>query len=241
MSPSFPLPAFNLFAPKAPRIVQRTIQVNGAPFHFFHPENDSTTQGTLSCLSAGKFHLADVKWESGDVFLDIGCNVGLVSLVVAKLVPGVRVLAFDASPLAIDCLRHSAVANDLTNIESYKLAVGGAPKKDVQFFSNGPDKSCLVAEGLNTSNIVPENKINQISIDEIFDSLVFGVDKVKMGKWDIEGGEYSVFERLFTDRKDILSRIEFVHLELHDYPQYDLKNLEAKVRAQWGDKVFFDV
>ncbi len=240
MPPSFPLP-LNLFAKQPPRIVQRTIQVNGAPFHFFHPEGDDTTQGTLSCLANGKFHLNEINWQPGDVFLDIGSNVGLVSLVVAKLVPGVRVLAFDASPLAIDCLRRSAVANDLTNIESYKLAVGEVDQKDLCFYSNGKDSSCLVAEGLNTSNKVKENTINKVQFDRIFDSIIFGVDKVKLIKIDVEGQEYSIFERLFTERKDLLSRIEFLHLELHDYPQYDMKGLEAKVRAQWGDKVFFDV
>lgn len=240
MPPSFPLP-LNLFAKQPPRIVQKTIQVNGQPFHFFHPAGDDTSMGTLSCLSQNKFHLNEIDWRAGDVFLDIGSNVGLVSLVVAKLVPGVRVLAFDASPLAIDCLRRSAVANDLTNIESYKVAVSGEEKKDLRFYSNGKDSSCLVAEGLNSSNKVPENTINQIRIDEIFDSLVFGVEQVKFFKLDAEGAEHSLFKYLFESRPDILARISCLHLEIHDYQEYDPKGLEAKVRAQWGDKVFFDV
>ncbi len=88
--------------------------------------------------------------------------------------------------------------------------------------------------------MVPENKINQIAIDEIFDSLVFGVEQVKLLKMDTEGGEHSTFSRLFNDRKDILDRISYLHLEVHQYPEHDPKGLEDRVKAHFGERVFFD-
>lgn len=221
-------------------IVSKTFQLNKQPLTFFHAENDDTIFGTLSCLQHGKFHLEEVKFAPGDVFVDIGCNVGLLSLVIAAVNPQIRVLAFDASPLAIACLKRSAAENKLPNIEAYQVAIGDQSAKDVSFFSNGKDVSCLVRDGLNTSNNTFEAKANVIAVDDIFDSPLLGVDNVRYLKLDVEGQEYSIFNRLFDERKDLLPRIDYLHLEIHPYAEYGPEELERKVRAQWGERVFFD-
>lgn len=243
MSPlPLPLKPLNLFSPAnvSPALLRETIIINDHPFTFFRPAGDDTVYGTLSCLQNGKFHLSDAQFKAGDVMVDIGSNIGLVGLVVAKIHPDVRVFAFDASDLAVKAARQSAAANGLTNYFAFQLAVGAESKKGVQFFSNGKDKSCLVGEGFNSSNPVPELTVDQIAIDEIFDSQLLGIERVKYLKMDIEGGEFKIFERLFTQRRDILDRISFLHLEVHPYEQFNPAQLEADVRAQWGARVFFD-
>lgn len=238
--PLKPLNILDLNAPPKPDLVPATIQINGQPFHFFHPPDDDTRFGTLSCLQADKFSLSKVSFGPDDVFVDIGSNIGLVGLVVAKLFPGVKVYAFDASDLAIKAARQSAAANGLTNYLAFQVAVGAEAKKGVQFYSNGKDKSCLVGEGLNSSNPVPELRVDQISIDEIFDSPLLGIDKVRYFKADVEGHEHPIFARLFGARTDILDRIDYLHLEVHNYLEYKPDELIAKVKTQWGPRVFFD-
>ena len=221
-------------------LTTKQFTLNGSPVTFFHAVNDDTIFGTLSCLGNDKFSLSKVTFKPGDVFVDIGCNVGLLSLVVAKANPDVRVLAFDASPLAIECLRRSAAENKMTNIQAFQVAVGGESAKGVRFYSNNKDTSCLVQEGLNKDNKTYEATVDMIAIDEIFDSALLGVDRVRYQKMDIEGGEHSVFAHLFAHRQDILDRVDYLHLEVHNYEEYDPIGLEEKVRAQWGERVFFD-
>lgn len=243
MSPlPLPLKPLNLFSPAnvPPALLRETIIINDHPFTFFRPAGDDTVHGTLSCLQANKFHLSDAQFKAGDVMVDIGSNIGLVGLVVAKIHPDVRVFAFDASDLAVKAARQSAAANGLTNYFAFQLAVGAESKKGVQFFSNGKDKSCLVGEGLNSSNPVPELTVDMISIDEIFDSKLLGIDRVRYLKIDAEGIEHEVFAHLFAARPDIIDRIDFLHIEIHQYPQFNPAKLEADVRAQWGTRVFFD-
>lgn len=238
--PLKPLNILDLNTPPKPDLVPATIQINSQPFHFFHPPDDDTRFGTLSCLASDKFSLSKVSFGPGDVFVDIGSNIGLVGLVVAKLFPGVRVYAFDASDLAVKAARQSAAANGLTNYLAFQVAVGGESKKGVQFFSDGKNKSCLVGAGLNSSNPVPELRVDQIAIDEIFDSPLLGIDKVRMLKLDAEGAEFALFDRLFGARTDILDRIEYLHLEVHNYLEYKPDELIARVKEQWGARVFFD-
>ena len=218
----------------------KTLSLNGRPLKIFHPVNDDTIFGTINCLQSNRFHLQDIVFKDGDVVVDIGCNVGLVSLVAAALYPQIRVYAFDASAVSIAALRHAAAANQLPNIQAFQVAVGANDARDVQFFSNGKDVSCLVEAGLNSSNPVLDSTVNKISIDTIFDSPLLGINRVAYLKMDIEGGEFEIFKRLFAHRMDILNRIDLLHMEIHPYPQYNPEQLRTDLQNHFGSRVFFD-
>lgn len=221
-------------------IVSKTLNTSKGNITFFHVENDDTIFGTLSCLRDNKFHIDVIPFEDGDVVVDIGCNIGLLSIVIAKFFPGIKILAFDASPVAIECLNKTIAANGLTNIHAFNLAIGAEAKKGVHFFSNGKDISCLVADGLNKDNKVEEAVVDQISFDDIFDSPIFNVKNVRYLKMDIEGQEFFIFDHLFEQRPELLDRISYLHLEIHGYQEYNPKKLEEQVIAHFGNRVFFD-
>ncbi len=64
--------------------------------------------------------------RDGGVFLDIGCNIGLYSLPLAKAAgPKGRVLSIDANPVMIQHLNYNAQASDLNNVTGINTAVGG--------------------------------------------------------------------------------------------------------------------
>lgn len=222
------------------KIIQREISINDQKLIFFHPNGDDTIYGTLACLNKDAFHLNGFNFAPDDVFVDLGCNIGLLSLIIAKLNPRVRVLAFDASALAIECLRKAIAANNLTNLQAFHAAVGSEAAKSVCFYSNGKDASCLVEEGLNSSNRVRDNSVGKIKIDDIFDSPLFAVDRVKYLKMDIEGGEHSIFAHLFAERTDILDHIDYLHLEVHPKEGPESNPLIEKIVAKFGSRVFFD-
>lgn len=221
-------------------IIRRHAIVAGRRFSFFQPEDDDTVFGTLSCLIKNKFHLEEVEFKPGDVFVDLGCNVGLVSLAVALTNSQARVFSFDASPIAVGALRCAVAENAIVNLQAFQVAVGAENKKGVQFFSNGHESSCLVQEGFNSSNPVPAHLVNKVSIDTIFDSELLGIDRVRYLKLDIEGIEHEVFARLFNERPDILDRIDYLHVEIHPYSQFGPEALRQKLIQRFGDRVFFD-
>lgn len=213
---------------------------DGQKLKVFAPEGDETIYGTISVCQHDLFHFRDVSFTPGDVVLDIGCNVGLFSLLVARVHPGVRVLSFDPSPLAIQCLYMATVENHLFNVQPFQVGVGDKSKRGVAFCSNGKDRSCLVAEGLPATGSAQETITNMVSIDELFDSPLLGIDRVKYLKMDIEGGEFPIFEHLFAARPDILARIDYLHLETHGNPEENAA-LRARVKTRFGARAFFDV
>lgn len=60
----------------------------------------------------------------GDVFLDVGANIGIYSLLASSVNGGAQVLAFEPHPTASDRLRENAALNRLTNIQVIEAALG---------------------------------------------------------------------------------------------------------------------
>ncbi len=74
----------------------------------------------------------------GDVVVDVGANVGLHTLLAARLVgPGGRVHAIEASPWIHARLRRNLAANGVTNVITYNLAATAEPG-EVSVFLHDP-------------------------------------------------------------------------------------------------------
>lgn len=220
-------------------IIQKTISVNGSSLHLLHPENDDSIFGTLSCLGNGGFSLEKLPVNNGDIYIDIGCNVGVISLILAKVNSTARIFSFDASHTSIQCLRMAAAINQITNIQAFHLAIGDSRERGIKFYSNGKEVSCLIEEGKNAgANEIFDSCVDKVAIDDIFDSPLLGIDRVKFLKMDIEGGEFCIFERLFSSRPDILDRIDFLNLEIHQFKQFGPDRLRQRVLERFGDKAF---
>jgi FkbM family methyltransferase len=225
-------------------LVQNKISFKNSDLFFFYPQNDNTAIGTAHGLAQNEYtkNLHKIDFQENDVILDLGCNIGLVSMVLAKLFPQVRVCAFDPSPLAIECLKLGCIHNSITNIQPFEFGIGIENKKNVKFFSTDQDVSCLIEEKtMDPSDTKTKSSIlNLISIDELFDSPLMNIDRVKYMKVDIEAKEFELFDYLFEKRPDILDRIDFLNVEIHPFNQSPKsQRLQNILKEKFKDKVFF--
>ncbi len=124
------------------------------------------------------------------VILDIGANIGAVSLQFAKAHPGARILSFEPHPLSFKRARQNIGLNKVENIELLPLGLG--EKKDTvrlyEVNSNNP--------GMN--RIIPGEQsapFQEIQIEEL-DALLEarGINSVDFIKLDVEGYEHSVLK-----------------------------------------------
>lgn len=66
----------------------------------------------------------------GDIFIDVGANVGYYTLLASKLVGDAgRVYSFEASPAVFGRLQNNISANDMQNVEIFNIAVSNEPGK----------------------------------------------------------------------------------------------------------------
>ncbi|WP_338663916.1 FkbM family methyltransferase [Pararoseomonas sp. SCSIO 73927] len=143
----------------------------------------------------------------GDVVIDIGANVGLHTLLAAKLIgPGGRVHAVEASPGIFRQLERNLAANGVTNVRAYNVAatavagpvpvflhddtnLGGTTIVAEEAARNGARHEAVV-EGRPLAQIVPA--------DEIAAARLIKID-VEGAEWMVLQGMREVLPRLRAD------------------------------------------
>jgi len=132
--------------------------------------------------------------RAGDVFYDIGANVGFLSLVGARLVGSEgRVEAFEPVPENLAVLRQNVVMNDLENrVTVHALAVSRTSGRCMLNLAGYSGGSSLAEEGTPPPDLKGSLEVDTISVDE----LIFrrGLPAPRLVKIDVEGAEQSVME-----------------------------------------------
>ena len=127
--------------------------------------------------------------KPGDCALDIGANIGLVSLLMAKLVgPTGRVRAFEPNPVVAHRLRAAIVRNGTTNIEVCEVALArkrGHVSLHVPQGNAGGGSSLKSFDGPQTTYRVETAPLDDFNLD-----WPGGVALIKI---DVEGAEPDVF------------------------------------------------
>ena len=119
--------------------------------------------------------------KEGDTFVDVGANIGLYSLPLAKRVgPTGKVVAIDANPLMAVRLSWNASASDLENIQIFDCAVSdtqGQGKLNIR-----KDDIAIVSVSEVASGDIPVRTLRSV-LDEAHVKTIHGL------KIDIEGHE----------------------------------------------------
>lgn len=137
------------------------------------------------------FAKAKRKIAQGDRVVDLGANVGVFSLLAAKL--GARVIAVEATATHVDNLRYHALLNQCEHkIASYQGVVGSRSGVYAQI---GNNFSTGKMQELDLTNILIEQ----------------GIQSINFLKLDIEGSEFD----LFLSRPAWLNKVEQISMEIH--------------------------
>jgi FkbM family methyltransferase len=138
--------------------------------------------------------------RAGDVFLDVGANIGFLSVLAAKIVgPSGRVIAFEPHPGALEVLRAMRAANGLDEtIEIVAAAVGSGTRQTIALHlsvdsvlsSTDPSRAPLRADYPFTSTI----DVAHVTIDGWTASREDLVPRIRAIKIDVEGSEAAVCE-----------------------------------------------
>ncbi len=123
-------------------------------------------------------------------FIDVGANIGAISLVIAKLRPDVNVYAFEASPRVFKYLELNKKQNHLTNLHIYNLAIHSQNNISIPFYSP-LDKN---GKGSFSPVFTKEAEfVKTISLDIFFKNQNLTPDFIKV---DVEGYEKLIFESM---------------------------------------------
>lgn len=169
------------------------------------------------------------------VFLDIGANIGAISIPLKKARPDISMVCIEAAPQVYYYLRKNIDSNGLHDIKAFNNAVYNEDDLTLQFFSpaeqfgKGSLSPVFTQEGVSVSTV---------KIDTLLGNL--GINKVDTIKVDVEGYEYFVFsgaEQLLkaADAPDII-------FEFGDWTEENAKGVEIgdaqRVLKSYGYKLY---
>ncbi|QYJ00057.1 FkbM family methyltransferase [Thalassovita mediterranea] len=145
--------------------------------------------GATGNVYAGLHEFADMAFiihllRPGDLFLDIGANVGTYSVLAGK-VCGTNVIAVEPDPETQKALRRNLQLNDLdSQVRIEGVAVGAEP--DVVHFTIGLDTTNKVVKNPSSDGY---REVRQMRLDDLV-----GACTPTMLKLDVEGYEREVFK-----------------------------------------------
>lgn len=132
--------------------------------------------------------------RANTIFIDVGANIGAVTIPLAKTFPDAEVHAFEPNPLAVERLQRNLVLNKTTNVVLHPVGVGANPGRERLYTA-----SCF--EIGNSSFLKPagsadENKSTAIEVETLDNCFCVSTSKVngRVGliKIDVQGYEREV-------------------------------------------------
>lgn len=133
--------------------------------------------------------------KKGDVFIDVGANIGYMSIIASKIVgeEGI-VLAFEPTSKYMDQLKMNIRENKIHNCKLFN--VGLSDQVETAFIHIGESSATLHKFG-NDNGI--EEKIKLIKFDDIFGTL--GILKIDFIKVDVDGHEFAFIKGAINNIK----------------------------------------
>lgn len=124
----------------------------------------------------------------GDVFYDIGANVGFFAILAAKLVgPHGRVYAFEPLPANAASLQHNVVLNGFTNVTVFETAISSADGEGELLLGSEPTQGRLAASVAPGDAPAETITIPISSLDQLI--VRHDLKQPDLVKIDIEGAE----------------------------------------------------
>jgi FkbM family methyltransferase len=166
------------------------------------------------CVTA--YRLQDLRFEPGDVIIDVGAHVGVVSCYLAKKWPAITVYAVEPIPRNQERLGRNIRANGLLNVHVRECAIT-ADGRDLELSgdpaTNTGHYSAFAEQG-------PDNwTIGSMTIAELLDMQ--RIDRIALLKLDCEGAEYEIIYGM----GDLLKEVDHLVMEVHE---------NAALQAEYG-------
>lgn len=174
------------------------ITILGKKFQVFGHRDDGWYQGVKAHGNYNEFNLLHLQGliAPDDVCMDLGANVGMITLALSLLAPAGHIYAFEGSAETTRALHETIRANGLTNVSAANVIIGRS-REQVRFFdvpgmrSSGhyvladTTRNAALAQG---SSLVAQSETR--SVDQLVAEL--GLKRLDFIKIDVEGAELDV-------------------------------------------------
>ena len=159
------------------------------------------------------YNFDSIDFKDGDVVIDIGGNIGTVSIYLAKKYPFLKIYAFEPVKQNYENFLKNIELNNINKdiIKVFNLAIT-KDRRDVILTSPFYNSGASNIYDNYSNGIVLNNDISikSITFDDIFSNN--NISKCKLLKIDCEGAEYEI---LYSANVENLKNCEYMRAEFH--------------------------
>jgi FkbM family methyltransferase len=170
--------------------------------------------------------LFEINFQPEDVILDLGANLGIISILLSKKFPFTKIYSFEASPINFQNFTKNIQDNNCTNITPFNLAVWSTTDDTIEIptspTNSGGSSIYYKPEFFNQ---YPISKVKTISLEDIL--LQNNIKSCKLLKIDVEGAEYEIFKSFPKEKINIIKNIG---IEFHKCNASKLINLKQVLK-----------
>jgi FkbM family methyltransferase len=191
-----------------PITVKRNFIINGIHLTISDYNISNVYKDVCEELMQDNYNIESINFEAGDVVIDIGANIGIVSIYIAKKYPFIKIYSFEPIPDNYKHFIQNITLNNVKNIIPYNMAIteDGRNFDMIVHFENSGG-----ATGQLKDMKMPGHwyyTVKSISLDKVF--LDNQINTCRLLKIDCEGSEHEI---LLTTHH--LNKIEYLSGEFH--------------------------
>ena len=195
-------------------------------YEFLDLANSSAvTHGTKLINAKDGFNLDNIDFKPGDIVLDIGANIGTLSIYLAKKYPFIKIFAYEPVFTSYKCFIRNIFSNNIPDNIIYvtrkALTLDG---RNVSMIVNPHNsKDCQVSETQKEGYIIraEDRLVESTTLDNIF--LENNLGKVKLMRIDCNGDEHEILRNCSPKT---LKKIENLVGEFYETPDRPDRNNE---------------
>jgi FkbM family methyltransferase len=186
-----------------------TVQINDIPLRVYDERDSWSVDHIVREFEDDAYGLDAIEFRPGDVVIDIGAHVGLVSLYLAKRHPDIRIHAFEPHPLNHENCVDNLRLNDVSNVRPSRRAVTGDGR--TLMLRVLPRNSGGASAAFEMTGSVASGPVESATLDAIFDEVLAPGERCRLLKIDCEGLEYEILPRARA-----LDRVDYLVAEFHE-------------------------
>jgi FkbM family methyltransferase len=158
------------------------------------------------------YGLQDISFRPGDVVIDIGAHVGLVSIYLAKRCPFLRIHAFEPYRPNYENCAENLFLNGVSNVRLHPQAVSGHGGPVVlRSLQRNTGGATALFDMPGAEAAAP---VDSRTLDDIFASFLEPEERCRLLKIDCEGMEYEILSQC-----QALDRVDYLAGEFHEGEQ----------------------